>query len=217
MCGRFANDLTVDLMRTVFGITGTVPNWPPSWNIAPSQQAPVVRLKPETEERHLDLLRWGFIPHWAKDAGRQPINARAETAATSSLFRSAFENRRALVPATAYYEWQKGSSPRQPWAFRRKNGQPLAIAGLWENWQHDGEWVRTFVILTTRANALMNPIHDRMPVTIEEDDWSTWLGGAADSARSLLHPTPDDALECYPVSRNVNTPANNSASLLAPI
>ncbi|NHN87190.1 SOS response-associated peptidase [Acetobacter conturbans] len=214
MCGRFANAMPVDLMRELFGTTGPLPNWEPSWNIAPSQKAPIVRLRHETGQCHLDLLQWGLIPHWSKEVGRQPINARAETVASSPMFRSAFAARRALVPASAYYEWQRGSSPKQPWAFRHKGGGAIALAGLWESWEHEGELIRTFLIITTQADALMRPIHDRMPVAVRQADWPLWLGGETRDAQALLRPETSDTLECYPVSAVVNSVRNDGPQLL---
>ena len=127
----------------------------------------VIRRHPETGERRLDLLRWGLIPSWTKDikAARKPINARSETAATSSMFKGALAARRCLVPMNAFYEWQSRPDGQQPYAIARQDGAPLAMAGLWEGWRSsDGEVVRTFAIMTTCANATMRQLHERMPV-----------------------------------------------------
>ena len=132
MCGRFASYLLPDAIRALFRTTNAVPNLPPSWNVAPTQAAMVVRLNPETKGRHLDLLQWGLIPHFTKDlkAARKPINARAETAASSGMFRGALERRRCLVHADAFYEWRAMPDDKQPYAIGRKDGGPLAFAGV---------------------------------------------------------------------------------------
>ena len=137
MCGRFASSLPADEMRRVFGILGEIPNVEPSWNIAPSQRAAVVRRHPETGERRLDLLTWGLVPGFTKDlkAARKPINARSETVATSGMFRQALPKRRAIVPADLFYEWRPQADGKQPFAIARVDGQPLAFAGLWEGWK----------------------------------------------------------------------------------
>ena len=163
----------------MFHTENPTPNWEPTWNMAPTRDAPVVRLHPETRARHLDLLRWGLVPHWAKDpkSVRQPINARAETAATSPMFRDALVRRRCLVPADVFYEWQATGWAKQPFAIARTDGQPMVFAGLWEGWRGaDGTVMRTFTIVTTSANATLRPIHERMPVVLEPPDWPAWLG-----------------------------------------
>ena len=220
MCGRYASFLPAEAVARLFGTTNALPNLPPSWNVAPTQQAMVVRRHPETGDRHLDLLRWGLIPHFTKDlkAARKPINARAETAGTSGMFRGALAARRCLVPADAFYEWRAEPGGKQPYAIARTDGTPMAFAGLWEGWRApDGEILRTFTILTTNANAAMAALHDRMPVIIEPDDWPTWLGEVAGDPTALLRPAEDHVLQLWPVSRRVNAPRNNDAHLLDPV
>ncbi len=138
MCGRYASFLPAEALRQIFGTVNPLPNIPATWNMAPTRDAPVVRLHPETRARHLDLLRWGLVPYWAREpkSARQPINARAESVASLPMFRDALVRRRCLVPAGAFYEWQKtGGKARIPWAVARADGQPLALAGLWEGWR----------------------------------------------------------------------------------
>lgn len=137
MCGRFASCLPPDAVRALFRTTGAVPNLPPSWNVAPTHPAMVVRLHPETNDRLVDLLQWGLVPHFTKDlkAARKPINARSETAASSGMFRGALEQRRCLVHADAFYEWRAMPDGKQPYAIARKDGAPLAFAGVWEGWR----------------------------------------------------------------------------------
>ena len=197
-----------------------VPNMAPSWNIAPSQQAMAVRRHPKTGERHLDLLTWGFVPHWADDlkTERKPINARAETVATSPMFRAAFAHNRCLVPADAYYEWQAAPDGKQPYAFARHDSTPMMLAGLWDVWQGaDGARLRSFTLIMTSANDTARPIHDRMPVIVEAGNWPLWLGDEEGDAGELLRPAGDEVLKAWPVSRRVNSPAANDAQLVAEV
>ena len=216
MCGRFASYLPPDAIRSLFGTSGPAPNSPPSWNVAPSNIAMVVRRHPETGERRLDLLRWGLIPSWSKDLrGRaQPVNARSESAATSAMFKDALAQRRCLVPADAFYEWETRPDGKQPYAIARRDGLPLAFAGVWEWWKGpNGKLVRTFAILTTSANATMRQLHERMPVILETGDWRPWLENAAQAAELML-PASDNVLHLWPVSQAVNSVRNNGVELL---
>ncbi len=217
MCGRFASQIPPDATRAIFQTLNPVPNIAPTWNLAPTQPAMVVRRHPDSGERRLDLLRWGLIPHFTKDlkAARKPINARSETAATSGMFRGALAQRRCLVPASAFYEWKAMADGKQPYAIARTDGEPLAFAGLWEGWRApDGEVVRTFAILTCAANDTMQQLHERMPVILEPADWPAWLGEAEGDPTSLLRSAANDVLKLWPVSRAVNSVRNNSADLL---
>jgi len=219
MCGRYAAFLPAEAIAAIFGTTNPPPNFPPSWNLAPTQQAPVVRRHPESGERHLDLLTWGLVPHFTKDlaTARKPINARAETVASSGMFKGAFAQRRCIVPADAFYEWRAGADGKQPYAVARRDGDPMAFAGLWEGWRApDGGVLRTFVIITTNANAVLRELHERMPVVLEKPDWPLWLGESAGDAAALLHPAPDDVLRAWPVGRAVGNVKRNSPDLLQP-
>ena len=221
MCGRFASTTPPEAVARRFKTTGQVSNAAPSWNVAPSQPAMVVRRHPETGERRLDLLAWGLVPHWTKDLAkaRKPINARAETVATSPMFREAFQRRRCIVPADAFYEWQaQESGPKQPYAIARRDGEMLAFAGIWEGWRGPaGEILRTFSIIVTAANEDLAPIHDRMPVILEQRDWPAWLGDQEADPAELLRPAEAGTVRIWPVSARVNKPANNDAALLEPI
>jgi putative SOS response-associated peptidase YedK len=221
MCGRYADSHPPEFIARLFRTVNALPNIGPSWNIAPTQQAMVVRRHPETGERHLDLLQWGLVPHWTKNpahAKTKPINARAETVTTSGMFRGAFAQRRCLVPAEAFYEWKELEGVKQPYAIARQDGAMMVFAGLWEGYKWpSGEVTRTFTIITTSANTDMAGLHDRMPVILEPPDWPVWLGEVEDDPATLLRPSPDGTLRMWPVSRAVNTPRNNSAELLEPI
>jgi putative SOS response-associated peptidase YedK len=218
MCGRFAIHRPIDEIRAIFGTANAPPNVPPTWNMAPTRLAPVVRLHPETRQRHLDLLRWGLVPHWARDlkSTRQPINARSETVATAPMFREAFARRRCLVPADAFYEWQSTRQGKRPYAIARADGDMLAFAGLWESWRApDAEVLRSFVILTTPANAALAALHDRMPALIEAADWPLWLGEQDGDPAALLRPSAAP-LRIWPVATRVNDVRNDGPGLLAP-
>ena len=219
MCGRYASFLPAEAIARLFATSNSLPNLPPSWNLAPSELALVVRRHPDTGERHLDALRWGLLPHFIKHAehARRPINARAETVATAGMYRGAFARRRCLVPAAAFYEWKVIAGGKQPYAIARADGGTLALGGIWESWRAPGgEVERSFAILTTRPNAEMAPLHNRMPVVVDSVDWPAWLGEAEADLATLLGPPPDGTLRAWPVSRAVNSTRNNGRELLEP-
>ena len=221
MCGRFATFQPVEAIRKLFGAVNSAPaDARPSWNIAPSQRALVVRRHPENGERRIDLLSWGLVPHWTRDIrdARRPINARAETLATSPMFKPAFASRRCLVPVDAWYEWQVTPDGKRPFAFARTDRATMAFAGIWESWvtPGTGKVLRTFTIITTSANVTAAPVHDRMPVIIQREDWPIWLGEVPGHAADLLHPPPDELTLAWPVGQAVNSPRNNGPGLLVP-
>lgn len=219
MCGRYASFLPAEALRGLFQTVNATPNWQPTWNMAPTRDAPVVRLHPETRERHLDLLRWGLVPHWAKDpkSVRQPINARAETVATAPMFRDAMARRHCIVPADVFYEWQATEQGKLPFAIARADGAPMAFAGLWEGWRGaDGSVIRSFTIITTSANATLRPIHERMPVVLERADWALWLGEAEGDAGALLRSSAAE-FRVWRIGTAVNNVRNDAASLLEPV
>ncbi len=221
MCGRFASTLPPELIARLFSTRGALPNAAANWNLAPSQDAIVVRRHPDTGERRLDLLKWGLLPSWTQGPAlaRRPINARSETVARLPSFRTAFEKRRALVPASAFYEWQaRPGQPKQPYAIARADGRPMAFAGLWDGYKWaSGEVTRSFCIITTAANRQMQALHDRMPVILEEEDWPVWLGEEEGDPQALLRPAADGVLRLWPVSTAVNAPRNNGPDLLDPL
>lgn len=220
MCGRYASFLPPDLIARLFGTKNPLPNLQATWNLAPTMQAPVVRRHPESGERHLDALTWGFVPSFTKDLkqARRPVNARAETVATSGMFRNALAKRRCLVPASAFYEWQAGPAGKQPYAIARADGAPLAFAGIWEGWRApDGSILRTFAIITTTANAQMSTLHQRMPVILENPDWAAWLGEVEADPGSLLHSSPEGVLRLWPVDKRVGNIRNDDPDLLTPL
>jgi putative SOS response-associated peptidase YedK len=169
----------------------------------PGKPGRVLRLHPQTRERHLDWLIWGLLPHGTRDPDQapRPIHARAETIAELPTFADAFRHRRAIVPATEFYQRRDGSAQR--YAIVRKDGQPLAIAGLWESWVSPaGEIVGTYCIVTVPANVTVALIHDRMPLVLEEADWPLWLGEVEGDPATLLRPSPDDVVVMRPARRS---------------
>ncbi len=217
MCGRFVQIASPADLEFSFQTTNPLPNVQPRYNAAPGQDLMVVRRHPDTGQRSLDLLRWGLIPHWAKDPkiAWSSINARVETLDTRPAFRSAYRKRRCLVPADAFYEWKKEGTRKQPYAIALKSRELFAFAGLWENWQDPEieQWVRTFTIITTDANELVAPIHDRMPVILAPEDYDGWLLPETD-AKALLWPYPAELMTAWPISPRVNSPRNEGAELL---
>ena len=224
MCGRFTQLFTWRELYELYNIHGPARNIEPRYNLAPTQQALVVRSNPETKERTLDPLRWGLVPHWAKDLsiGSKCINARAEGIAKLPSFRDAFRRRRCLIPASGFYEWAKTKPAKTPYAIVPKDEPIFAFAGLWENWRDkaagdSAEWIRTCTIITGEPNELVRPIHDRMPVILPREAWAKWLGeesAFADELRALLKPYPAERMRAYPISTRVNSVKNDEPSLL---
>jgi putative SOS response-associated peptidase YedK len=193
----------------------------PRYNVAPSQLAPIIRTNREGKPTG-DMVTWGLVPSWTKGQPKmKPINARCETAATSGMFREAFERRRCLVPADGFYEWRGAKPPKQPMFIRLPDDRPFAFAGLWERWRPEPgvEPVDTFTILTTSANAEMMPIHNRMPVILRERDYARWLDRSVPGRDviDLLRPFDDGVLQTHSVSTQVNKPANDGPDLVKPV
>ena len=197
------------------------PEFRARYNIAPMQPVAAIRLRgAEGPERECVWLRWGLAPSWAKDPaiGNSLINARCETAAAKPAFRAAFRRRRCLVPADGFYEWQRTGGRKQPYFFHRADDHPFAIAGLWELWEGpDHAALETCTLLTTAANGLMRPIHDRMPVILPPEAYSPWLDPTVEPAelQPWLAPPPDDALTVHPVGALVNSPRNDDPRCIA--
>jgi len=221
MCGRFARKSTQQVLADWFGVElEDMPWFAPSYNVAPQSTQPVVRLSRDTGRREFALLRWGLVPFWSKDAksAYSTINARAEEAASKPAFREALKKRRCLVPADAFYEWQKiDAKTRRPYAFALKSGEPYALAGLWERWQPaEGAALETFTILTTDPNAMLEPFHNRMPVIVEPADYARWLepGDPARPPSDLLRPYPEEKMRSWRVDERVGNVRNNDEELL---
>jgi putative SOS response-associated peptidase YedK len=218
MCGRYMLTTPVDALRQLFLFT-ELPNLAPRYNIAPTQEVPIVRRSHDGAARELLMVRWGLVPYWADDPkiGNRLINARAESVARAPAFREAYRRRRCLVPADGFFEWRKDGRARQPLLVRRKDQAPFAFAGLWERWaQPGGAVLRSCTIITCPPNALISPVHDRMPVILAPGDLERWLDPEADG-RELLGPCPAEWLEALPVSPRVNSPQNDDPECILPL
>jgi putative SOS response-associated peptidase YedK len=217
MCGRYVRKSTRRAIAHWFDAEDHA-EWGASYNVAPQTFQPVVRLHRDTGQREIALLRWGLVPYWAKNPkiGLSTINAKAETVATAPAFRDAFARRRCLVPADAFYEWQKlDPKHKQPFAIALASREPYGFAGVWERWKDPDtrEWLETFSIITTDPNELVAPLHNRMPVIIERKDYTRWLGGP-DLPVDLLRPFPSEQMVAWKVESAVGNVRNDSAELL---
>jgi len=217
MCGRYV----LYGPRSRYQEHFQVPGWPDygdHYNISPTSLVPVIRQSPEGL-LVADLLKWGLIPHWAKDPsiGTKLNNARGETVSEKPSFRDAFKRRRCIVPASGFYEWKAEPGRKQPYYIHLKSDEPLAMAGLWESWRDSsGGIVRTFCIITTAANALMESIHDRMPVILGSEDFSRWLDPAIPGGEvaDLVGPYPADLMEAWKVSKEVSRGTSEGPGLI---
>lgn len=223
MCGRYVSEAKKDQIRKEFQakVDEAFPD-KPRYNIAPSQMIDAVLR--DQSETILTKLKWGLIPHWSKDAaiGSKLTNARAETLAEKPSFRDAFKSRRCIIPATGFYEWKKGADGKQPFFFYLKNKSLFGFAGLYENWidKTTGEQLETCTIITTEANAVLKPVHDRMPVILKADAYDEWLDEKSKDAKNLeklLIPYPAEEMDSHPVGRRVNIPDSNSEDLIKPL
>ena len=219
MCGRYSLIADIGELQERFGFDGSELTHAPRYNVAPTQMALTVT---NGSERRGSYMRWGLIPSWAKSAsvGNRMINARAETVAEMPSFRTALQRRRCLVLADGFYEWQGKGSSRRPMRITMASGEPFAFAGLWDTWRDPkGEVVRSCAIITTSANELLGPIHDRMPVILPRELESLWLDhDIQDSTLAgILTPHPADEMAVYEVSSMVNSPANDGPEVVVPL
>ncbi len=220
MCGRFTLTSNLDDLQGRFGFLGDDLDHRPRYNVAPTQQVLAVT---NDGERRAQFLRWGLIPFWAKDPriGYRMINAVGETVATKPAFRAAFKKRRCLVLADGFFEWKKEGKAKIPTYIFLKSREPFAFAGVWETWKSpEGEVVRSCAILTTRPNAFIEPIHNRMPVILSSEAEALWLDPMTeepDILAPLLIPFPAELLDCYPVSNLVNSPKNFGPECIQPV
>lgn len=220
MCGRYACiEITPEDLQSLGLLSANMPAFRPRYNIAPNQTALVI---PNNNPRVLRHFRWGLVPAWAKDPkmGARMINARSETLLEKPSFKDAFRKRRCLVPCSGFFEWQHKGSKKQPFYIRMASNRTFAFAGLWESWtDSDSSHLYTFTIITTRANRIIGPIHDRMPVIIAASNYDLWLEESNQSLQSvsnLLCPYPHDEMEAFPVSTLVNRPSNDFADIIKP-
>lgn len=226
MCGRYVAATPTEVLVEWFGVDDVKVDEdevPPSWNVAPTREVlAVAESKSADGRRQLGSFRWGLVPSWAKDPseGARRINARAERVATAPTFRKALRSRRCLIPADAFYEWEKveGEKRKQPWLAKRADGQLMAFAGLWEAWRDvEGKWLRTCAIITTDSAGPLSDIHDRCPVILEPDEWGVWLDRETtepEKVLPLLGPPDPDLLELHRVGYEVGNVKNDDPSLL---
>ena len=222
MCGRYRLSRRKQIIEEYFDAADWQDDWNPRYNIAPIQPVPVIRQHPKEPIRQISLMKWGLVPHWAKDASgaASTINARSETAATKPAFRDPLKFRRCLVPADGFYEWQRRFSAKQPFCFEVGDGELFAFAGLWERWgDPSGQWVKSCSILTTIPNAVTSAVHDRMPVILGRDDYDVWLDPGMQNVAAiseLLKPFDPLLMRCYPVSTRINHVANDDEECSRP-
>jgi putative SOS response-associated peptidase YedK len=225
MCGRFTLHTAPGLLAELFDLPAE-PYLAPRYNIAPTQPVAIVRTQGADAAREWALVHWGLIPSWSKDPsiGARLINARAETVEEKPSFRAAFRRRRCLIPTDGFYEWQRVGKAKQPYYITLEEGAPFAFAGLWETWVGpDGSALDSCTIVTTEANALMEPLHTRMPVIVDPEDYGLWLGRGAETPKDelgglvdLLRPYPPERMAARTVSKYVNSPFNEGAECIAP-
>jgi putative SOS response-associated peptidase YedK len=220
MCGRYVRKSDKQRISEHFRLGDAAAEVFPSYNVAPTTFQPVIRLDEETDERILVMMRWGLVPQWVSDAkklGISTINAKAESILEKPIWRKALEKRRCLVPADAFYEWQKlDAKTKQPYAFALRSGEPFAFAGLWERRRSpDGAVLESYSIITTSANELTASVHERMPVILKPSDYQRWL--AIDESSQLpvdlLRPFDADRMKSWQVHQDVGNARNNYAEL----
>jgi putative SOS response-associated peptidase YedK len=220
MCGRYTLTADAESIQLAFKLDN-VDGWTaPRFNIAPTQQVAVIT---DREPRMLSYMRWGLVPSWAKDPkiGNRMINARSETAAEKPSFRTAFKRRRCLIPADGYYEWTKAGKKKIPMYIQHADRALFAFAGLWESWKKpDGDWLQTCTILTTEANERVRPIHHRMTVIIEPEEYALWLSQrelVPAEWQPLMAGPAAEQLKFHEVSTQVNRPVNDNPTLVLPL
>ncbi len=217
MCGRYTLGREPDSLLDYFHLHGEVPVYHLSYNIAPSQTVPVI-VQDVNHNRECRLMRWGLVPHWAKqvDTRFRMINARCETVAQKPAYRDAFRSSRCLVPADGFYEWQQTADGKQPFYIYKSDNALFAMAGVWSKWQSTDNQLLTFSILTTPANTFMQSIHERMPVILSEPDYDAWLDPQTNQQvlLDMLQAHKQVELAMHPVSKAVNSPDNDTKSLI---
>ena len=224
MCGRYSLTTAPEALRQLFNFDN-MPNLAPRYNIAPTQDVPVIRPAGRGGEdvngRGLAMMRWGLVPSWSKEIDRSApmINARAETIAEKPSFRAAFQSRKCLVPADGFYEWRLENGKKQPFRIGMNGGAPFAFAGLWERWASpEGDEINSVAIVTTEANEKLRPIHARMPVILDPNDYDQWLGETTETiAQTLLRPYPPGDMAFYRVGLRVNSVRHDDIECISPL
>ena len=225
MCLRFTQYSVILKIANRFGVPEAMiraQEGSPRYNLAPGAHILAVR-QGTGQDRELVRLKWGLVPHWSAEAkiGYNTSNARAESVDSKPAFRSAFKRRRCLIPADGWYEWAfvPGEKWKQPWYYRSQDGEPLALAALWERWEQQNVVLETCTVIVCAANEVVRPVHDRMPVILAEDDWADWLDPAypPEAAKTMLKACSEDWIRTYPVSRAVSLARNEGVELIEPI
>jgi putative SOS response-associated peptidase YedK len=223
MCGRYRLSRRKQIIEEQFETQPWDDDWSPRYNIAPTQPIPVIRQHPKEPVRQISLMRWGLVPHWAKDASgaASTVNARSETVATKPAFRDPLKFRRCLIPADGFYEWKKTPTSKQPFCFEVNGGELFGFAGLWDGWKDaTGKWIKTCSILTTIPNSVTSAVHDRMPVILARESYDLWLDPGMTNVQvvsELLKPHNARLMRCYPVSTRVNHVANDDEECSEPV
>jgi putative SOS response-associated peptidase YedK len=223
MCGRYRLSRKKQIIEEYLDTTPWDEEWTPRYNIAPTQSVPVVRQNPKNNLRELSLMRWGLIPHWAKEPSiaMSTINAKSETAATKPAFRDSLKFRRCLIPAGGFYEWKRTARSKQPYCFEVGGGELFAFAGLWDGWKDSsGQWIKTCSILTTTPNAITATVHDRMPVILDPNCFGPWRDPGMQNGvaiAELLKPYDAGSMRSYAVSTRINHVANDDEECSMPL
>jgi len=217
MCGRYSFILEDEMIKERFGVTVRSAIYKARYNCAPTQKLAIISNESPDE---LSLYRWGFIPFWAKDIsiGNKLINAKSETILEKPSFRNSFKSKRCLVLSDGFYEWRKGTV-KTPFRIMRRDGSAFAMAGIWDKWTNpEGEEIRSFAILTTTPNSLMEKIHDRMPVILDRDAEKRWIeDSSSETLLELMKPCASSSLVAYPVSTLINSPRYDSPEIFEPV
>jgi putative SOS response-associated peptidase YedK len=217
MCGRYRLSRRKQAIEEYFGSVSGDEDWTPRYNIAPTQPAPVIRQNPKEPIREFSFMRWGLIPHWAKDPSiaAKMINARSETAASTPAFRDPLKFRRCLIPTDGFYEWKRTLTGKQPFCFEVNESELFAFAGIWDGWKNaEGQWIKTCSILTTTPNAVTATVHERMPVILDRGSYDLWLDPGMQNVAAiseLLKPCDATLMSLYPVSTRINNVRNDDA------
>jgi len=218
MCGRFAFATKRETLKKQFKVDNLLDDPPVSYNVAPTQQIPIIREEPGAG-RLISTAHWGLIPFWAKDRkmAHQTINARAETARNKPSFRHCFRRKRCIIPASGFFEWHTLGELKQPHYISLRDKSLLGLAGLWDTWENDGEIMESCTIVTTTANSFMEPIHKRMPVILTDEDHADWLDASNENPEHLLKQFPSEKMQSWAVSSRVGNPRNNLPELIEPV
>jgi len=217
MCGRFGYSLTREEVEERFGLKKVPAGLAPKYNVPPGTDVPAVL---NTSADELKFIRWGLIPHWAKEEKTKfnLINAKAETVTEKPMFKGLVHSKRCLILADCFYEWKKVGVKKVPYRILMKDEHPFAFAGLWDSWQHEGKELQTCLIITTTPNALINSIHDRMPAILAPDKERAWLDEVRpEDVGEFLRPYDAKRMKAYEISTRINSPANDSPSVIQPV